>query len=74
VTFSGGNGETISVISVPGTINVEQCTPWEDTHAPCITSLENQGCNIVNVIVTHNAIEGSVLNTATTYLLSCDGR
>ncbi len=39
--------------SVLGTINVEQCTRWtEDTCAPCITSLEEQGCNIVDVVVT----------------------
>ena len=75
VTFAGGNGETVSVISAPGTINVELCTPWQDTHAPCITSLEDQGCKIIDVVVSHETLGGDrVRNTASTYLLSCDGR
>ena len=70
VTFSGGGGETISTISVPGTINVVQCGYWEGMPASCIMSLEDQGCKVVDVIVTH--YEDYL--TMTTYLLSCDGR
>ena len=70
VTFSGGNGETISTISVPGTIKVEKCAHWEGMPAPCIMSLEDQGCKVVDVIVTHY----EEFLAMTTYLLSCDGR
>ena len=63
--------------SFPETINGEQCrTPVPDVTpdpcAPCIISLEDQGCKIVDVVVTHVADEG--INVPVTYLLSCDGR
>ena len=59
--------------SVPGTINVEQCMPYaEDPCAPCITSLEGQGCKIVDVVVNMPPLPEQ--NVLMTYLLSCDGR
>jgi hypothetical protein len=71
VTCGSGNGAGIADRSVPGTISVEQCVPFGDSHcALCITSLEDQGCNIIDVFVTH--VEKG--HTTTTYLLSCDGR
>jgi hypothetical protein len=69
VTCGAGNGETIAMQSVSGAINVEQCKPFENTCAPCISSLEGQGCKIVDVVVTHVDF-----HTTATYLLSCDGR
>ena len=65
--------------SVLGTINVEQCTRYsEDQCAPCIASLEDQGCKFVDVIVTHAKHEipsgDVVMVAAETYLLSCDWR
>ncbi len=70
VTCAAGNGDIISNGSVPETINVEQCRPFEDVCAPCIISLEDQGCEIVDVVVT----QFPEFKIMTTYLLSCDGR
>ena len=59
--------------SVLGTINVEKCDRYtEDTCSPCITSLEEQGCKIVDVVV--NMPPRPEENVLMTYLLSCDGR
>jgi len=63
--------------SLPETVNGEQCKTWEpdvtpDPCAPCIISLEEQGCKIIDVTVTHVADEG--ISVPVTYLLSCDGR
>ena len=59
--------------SVLGTINVEQCERYtEDTCSPCITSLEEQGCKIVDVVVGQTAPPAESVKI--TYLLSCDGR
>jgi len=65
-----GNGQTLSGLSLPETINREQCIFWSSECAPCIISLENQGCKIVDVIVTHL----TDFDVVSTYLLSCDGR
>ena len=64
--------------SLPETINAEKCRTWEqgvatpDPCAPCIISLEEQGCKILDVTVTH--VTASGLDSPATYLLSCDGR
>ena len=54
MTCGGGNGNSISVLSVPTTINTDECPTWVDSvSASCIVSLENQGCKVVDVVVTH---------------------
>ena len=63
--------------SLPETINAEKCRVGEpdrypDPCAPCIISLEDQGCKIVDIIVTQVAEDG--IHIPSTYLLSCDGR
>ena len=68
VTCGAGNGVFIAIASVAEPISVEQCKPFVDFCAPCITSLERQGCKIVDVIVTHHA----PFITNASYLLSCD--
>ena len=75
VTCLNGGNYLVLAQSVSGTINLEQCKFWEpdvtpDPCADCIISLEDQGCVIVDVVVSGLA-EGEV---AVTYLLSCDGR
>jgi len=54
--------------SISGAINEEQCKTSnpEYTCSPCISSLEDQGCKVVDVIVENVAGE-----TNLTYLLSC---
>jgi hypothetical protein len=67
VSCGAGNGEYISIAEVAEPISLEQCVSWEGRCAPCISSLENQGCKIIDVIVTHF----EDVKTMTTYLLSC---
>ena len=72
MTCGGGNGGSISVLSIPETINGEGCPPFmEGACASCIISLEDQGCKLVDVIVTHFRPPESVTVSGTTYLLSC---
>ena len=63
--------------SLPETINAEKCRVGEpdrypDPCAPCIISLEEQECKIIDVNVAH--VTESGLDTSVTYVLSCDGR
>jgi hypothetical protein len=58
-------------VSIPESINAEQCRTWTTENEPdlcslCISSLENQGCKIVDTVVQNT----SELMTVT-YLLSC---
>jgi len=75
VACTSGNGDNIQVADISVSLNMEQCTPFEDTCAPCISSLENQGCKFIDVVVTHTgtSTEVGVVSSAS-YLLSCDGR
>ena len=75
VACTSGNGDNIQFADISVSLNMEQCTPFEDTCAPCISSLENQGCEFIDVIVTHigTSTEVGVVSNAS-YLLSCDGR
>ena len=67
VTCGAGVGSTVSIVEVAEPISVEQCVSWEGRCAPCISSLENQGCKIIDVIVSHFEND----KTMTSYLLSC---
>ena len=55
--------------SISGAINEEQCQTSSPDHtcSPCISSLENQGCKLVDVVVENVAVG----ETSLTYLLSC---
>ena len=67
VTCAAGAGEGVSMVSVADGIDSSACSPYVDTCAPCITSLEDQGCKFVDITVTQT----DYLATATTYLMSC---
>ena len=60
----------VIALSVATAINTEQCaeTPdgFADSCAPCISSLENQGCKVVDVVTGKS---NEIPNV--TYLLSC---
>ena len=81
VTCAAGNGDVIKIADVSVPLNMGLCEPFVDTCAPCITSLETQGCKFIDVVVTHlvepfyfeEVILGSTKSNAS-YLLSCDGR
>jgi hypothetical protein len=85
VTCGSDKGDGLILIayaSAPLSIGMDLCTPFVDTCAPCITSLENQECKFIDVVVTHlvvpvalssDVILGKAISNAS-YLLSCDGR
>ena len=58
VSMTGHGIHHLYTRSFPETINGEQCRTWgepdrePDPCAPCIISLEDQGCKIVDIIVT----------------------
>ena len=60
----------VIALSLPAAINTEQCSQTPDdlaaSCAPCISSLENQGCRIVDVVTGKS---NEIPNV--TYLLSC---
>ena len=77
VACTSGNGDTIQFADISVSLNMELCSPWVDTCAPCISSLENQGCKFIDVISTINVVgeTGSYFaGSHSVYLLSCDGR
>jgi len=63
--------------SIAEPINGEQCRTWDiiqppDPCAPCITSLEGQGCKVIDVVVTNIKGEaGENFSVAATYMMSC---
>jgi len=68
--IAGGVGYINVGWSVPAAINTEQCFQPPDTGlpcAPCIISLENQGCRTVDVVT---GISNNIYPIVT-YLLSC---
>jgi hypothetical protein len=73
VTCGAGLGNGLSMLSLPDTISTEECPGWEGGHcASCIISLENQGCKVIDVVVTQfQPSDGGVIVAGTTYLLSC---
>ena len=75
ITCGSGNQEhPVVVADISVSLNMEQCTLLEDNCAPCISSLENQGCKFIDVIVTHPIAKDVCIPSMTSYLLSCDGR
>ena len=75
ITCGSGNQEhPVVVADISVSLNMEQCTLLEDNCAPCISSLENQGCTFIDVIVTHPIAKDVGIPSMTSYLLSCDGR
>ena len=75
VTCLGGGNFQILSKSISEPISAEQCKTWApdqvpDSCAPCITSLEDQGCKVIDVVVT-NLGSGEGINPVATYMLSC---
>lgn len=66
---SAGEPYFIVSKSISGAINEEQCQTKSPDHtcSPCVSSLEDQGCEIVDVVVGNPVAGENVL----TYLLSC---
>ena len=67
--------ETHAILShsISGVVNTDQCILRESC-SPCITSLEEQGCKVVDVVVTNLVVAEDNSRAMATYLLSCDGR
>ena len=66
VTCATGSGNGVEMRTVPVNFNLSECDYAEDC-ATCVTSLEAQGCRVIDVVVTHPAY----LATSTTFLISC---
>ena len=73
MTCAAGNGDSIKALSVPAIINKDQCPKFvqDPSCADCIISLENQGCRLIDVVVTQQLIPDGSNVASTTYLLSC---
>lgn len=77
VSCLGGNTFVVLYRSIAEPINSEQCRTWDiiqppDPCAPCITSLEGQGCKVIDVVVTNIKGEaGENFSVAATYMMSC---
>ena len=71
VTCSTGNAYDVGALSIAGAVNTESCTLHENTCATCITSLEDQGCKVIDVVVEPTRFEGYGDFITVTYLLSC---
>ena len=70
--LDGGGRFLVVAKSISEAINAEQCNPHSDSQtlywcSACISSLENQGCKLVDVDVASLEQNTTVL----TYLLSC---
>ena len=65
---------TVLARSVPTSVDVAECAFGESAQSPChscITSLENQGCKVVDRVTEHFAVLPSSSAAMTTYMLSC---
>ena len=72
------NGYYLSAQTISAAVNDELCTWAEDKCATCISSLEDQGCKVIDVDFQTNRFveELDKLDDllVATYLLSCDRR
>lgn len=79
VTCASAGTHLVLSRSVADGINADLCRSWSpsndpDPCAPCITSLEVQGCMVIDVVTTNAAVardEGVELSSISTYMLSC---
>ena len=66
---------TVVAITTPEPINVEQCDPRAQSPcAPCIRSLENQGCKVLDLTVTEviPIPTGGFIDPGAIFVLSCE--
>ena len=66
------NGYYVAAQTISAAVNDELCTWGEDKCATCISSLEDQGCKVIDVVpkpLRFRDAEGE--GTAVTYFLSC---
>jgi hypothetical protein len=72
VTCANAGTYLVLGVTLPDTINADHCGTWvsdtqpPDPCAPCIISLENQGCKVIDSVV-----DTIPEFTVVTYLLSC---
>jgi hypothetical protein len=72
--FVAGGQYHVSALTVPEAIDDSSCTPFSGNQcSPCIRSLENQGCEVVQpVSTTDAAVPGEGLRQFSTFVLSCE--
>ena len=72
--FVAGGQYSVSALTVPESIDESSCTPFlGNPCSPCIRSLENQGCEVVEPVRTTDvAVPGEGLFQFSTFVLSCE--
>ncbi len=72
--FIAGGPYGVFALTVPESIDESSCTPGSgDPCSPCIRSLENQGCEVVEPVrTTDAAVPGEGLFQFSTFVLSCE--
>ena len=73
VGCSGGQYD-VTALTVPESIDESSCTPFSGNPcSPCIRSLENRGCEVVEPVRTTDvAVPGEGLFQFSTFVLSCE--
>jgi hypothetical protein len=73
--FVSGGQYQVSALTIPESIDESSCTPLSDNScSPCIRSLENQGCEVVEPVQHYFEIEATVVPSLfpfATFVLSC---
>ena len=70
-----GGQYQVSALTIPESIDESSCTSFSDNScSPCIRSLENQGCEVVEPVQHHIQIEPTTIPFIfqfSTFVLSC---
>ena len=70
-----GGQYQVSALTIPESIDESSCTPLSDNScSPCIRSLENQGCEVVEPVQTQVIMEPTtvpIIFQFSTFVLSC---
>jgi len=73
--FVDGGRYLVSALTIPESIDESSCTPLSDNScSPCIRSLENQGCEVVEPVQTQVLMEPTTVPFIfqfSTFVLSC---
>ena len=72
--MAGGGPYGVFALTVPESIDESSCTPGAgDPCSPCIRSLENQGCEVIEPVRTKDELVlGEGVFQFSTFVLSCE--
>ena len=69
ITCGVSGDYTVVGYNLSDNVDDTNCMPWSNACAPCIKSLEEQNCKLLNVATTESSMEGQFI--AVTYFFSC---